>query len=115
MRHSPLAPEEIADRLQAALEKYGWWQGDRLVVHAIHLLEAVLPEQFADPPISVPDAAIDALQPGGTLADRDLHALERLGAMLKKGPRSRRDHRKHYQVVVETASGPGPREKPLPL
>ena len=73
-------------------------------------LEAALPEEFADPHISVTDAAIDGPQPQGTperlqLAARDLDALEWLGAMPKKGPKSRRDHQSKGTRMREKGEG----------
>ena len=122
--------EDMAERLTIALQLHGYWctcQGTkRLSVHATSYLQATIPEHFCHPPrpdktqtvpCGTPERLKQLIKRGEQgqhilpIADQDLEALERLGAMLRqtKGKRDDRrrnkDRRKNYQVVIETHSG----------
>jgi hypothetical protein len=122
--------EDIAERLTIALQLHGYWctcQGTkRLSVYATSYLQATIPEHFCHPPrpdktqtvpCGTPERLKQLIKRGEQgqhilpIADQDLEALERLGAMLRqtKGKRDDRrrnkDRRKNYQVVIETHSG----------
>jgi hypothetical protein len=121
MNRFPFTAEELAERLQAALEQYGFIDAGHWVLPFECIVQAMLPEELCDAIHPTPDGASDA--PGGaperlqqmidraeaasglTVADRDREAAERVAAMVENDRKARRDSRKHYQVVVETTEG----------
>ena len=112
--------EELALRLQVAVEQHGFWHLGRICFQFAPVAEALFPDLFRDPP--TPDLAVEL--PGGTPerlqqliergeanrslvppADRDLERVQQLLAARAKSGRTRKDRRKHYEVVVESHDG----------
>ena len=122
----PKLLEEQLLALETALREHGFWHAGRFALPFTAVAEAVWPDVFRDPP--VPDLAVE--MPGGTPerpqqliergeanqslfppADRDLERLQQLLAARAKPGRTRKDRRKHYEVVVESHHGLKVREQ----
>ena len=122
----PKLLEEQLLALEAAIREHGFWHGGGLCLTFAAVAEAVWPDVFRDTPVpglalevpgSTPERLQQLIERGEANqslfppADRDLERLQQLLAARAKLGRTRKDRRKHYEVVVESHHGLKVREQ----